>query len=625
MLFVRILVTLERVSPVREPKYPKFRHQMKLLRYIIICLSIAVGVYAPAHSQSGNRSGAEDEKNPELEQALDKLANDPYDLKTAKKAASIYIRSYNHRGVIELMLPFFGHGMKTGDPEHIIYPASMLGQSYMELNIPDSMRYYLNVAQDYAEAENNGRYLAGIYCTLGLYAVDHEGDYPKAINYFLEGLRIAENLPDPGMYYVITANLAITYYYMGDPDGMEYAEKTYARGHEIEDKYLTYSGSIAMASFNYMFGNHDLALKYIIEAEALLDSFYDATGIYMLHANILAAKGNGKEAEDYFRKALEHSEGAAAKSLVNMYVSYGGFMTERGRYGEAIALFERGIDEARRRNIIPYRYKLYESMSATYKEMGDTKNALKYYEIFHMQSDSVFNIEKERSINELKIQYETEKAEKEIQEHKLVILREEKKFQITLLICLIVIVIFVAVLVYYRRKNAMYRQLVKQRHEFMQKTGQILTLTPPRSHVNEPDADLSDLSQGAKYSDSPLSDERGQELFSRMERLMNEDHIYRNKDLTVEKLAEILNTNRSYISRTVNEFTGMTFNNYINSLRIDEAVKVLSDINDDIPLKALSDDLGFNTRSTFYRSFQKLIGVPPSKYREEIRKMYSDN
>ncbi len=597
---------------------------MKLLRYIIVFLSAAICVCAPSYSQFPDSAATDAGTNPALQQILDRLEKDPYDLQTAKKAASIYVRSYNHRGVIELMLPFFEHGMKSGDPEYIIYPASMLGQSYMEINVPDSMRYYLDVAHNYAEAENNGKYMAGIYCTLGLYAVDHEGDYPKAINYFLEGLRIAENLPDPGMYYVITANLAITYYYMGDPDGMEYAEKTYARGHEIEDNYLTYSGSIAMASFNYMFGNYDLALKYITEAEALLDSFYDATGIYMLHANIMAAKDNGREAEDYFRKALEHSEGAAAKSLVNMYVSYGGFMTERGRYGEAIALLNRGMEEARRRNIIPYRYKLYESLSAIYKQMGDTKNALKYYEIFHMQSDSIFNIEKERSINELKIQYETEKALKEIQEHKLVILREEKKFQITLLICLIVIVISVAVLVYYRRKNEMYRQLVKQRHEFMQKTGQILPLPPPRSAGIERYTDLSYLSSATKYSDSPLSDERGQELFSRMEQLMNEEHIYRNKDLTVEKLADILNTNRSYISRTVNEFTGMTFNNYVNSLRIDEAVKVLSDINDDIPLKALSDDLGFNTRSTFYRSFQKLIGVPPSKYREEIRKMYSD-
>jgi len=295
-------------------------------------------------------------------------------------------------------------------------------------------------------------------------------------------------------------------------------------------------------------------------------------------------------------------------------------MASHGRYGEAIALLDRGIEEARQRNIIPYRYKLYESLSGIYKDMGDMGNALKYYEIFHMQSDSVFNIEKERSINELKIKYETEKAEKEIQEHKLTILREEKKFQVTLLICVIVIVISIAVLVYYRRKNAMYRQLVKQHHEFMQKTGQI---TPPsRPRDNEPGE--PDTSAGTKYSDSPLSDERGQELFSRMEILMHEEHIYRNKDLTVEKLGEIMSTNRSYISRTVNEFTGMTFNNYINSFRIDEAVRILSDVSNDIPLKALSDDLGFNTRSTFYRSFQKLIGVPPSKYREEIRKMYAD-
>lgn len=65
----------------------------------------------------------------------------------------------------------------------------------------------------------------------------------------------------------------------------------------------------------------------------------------------------------------------------------------------------------------------------------------------------------------------------------------------------------------------------------------------------------------------------------------------------------------------------MTFKNYVNSLRISEAVAILSDPDNDVPLKAVYAELGFNSTSTFYRVFQNATGVPPSQYRKEARKM----
>lgn len=62
----------------------------------------------------------------------------------------------------------------------------------------------------------------------------------------------------------------------------------------------------------------------------------------------------------------------------------------------------------------------------------------------------------------------------------------------------------------------------------------------------------------------------------------------------------------------------MNFRSYINSLRIKEATAILSSKENDTPLKVLSEDLGFNDLSTFYRSFQKIVGMPPSRFRQEI-------
>ncbi len=108
---------------------------------------------------------------------------------------------------------------------------------------------------------------------------------------------------------------------------------------------------------------------------------------------------------------------------------------------------------------------------------------------------------------------------------------------------------------------------------------------------------------------------RDAELFARIEYLMQTEGVYRQNDLTIERLAERLDTNRTYISRAINQQAGKAFSSYVNSYRIDEAVRRLSNVDDDTPLKALAQMLGYNHLQTFYTSFQSAIGMPSSKYR----------
>lgn len=109
------------------------------------------------------------------------------------------------------------------------------------------------------------------------------------------------------------------------------------------------------------------------------------------------------------------------------------------------------------------------------------------------------------------------------------------------------------------------------------------------------------------------------DIFDRIEDLMKTDKLYTDKELTLEKVANRLNTNRSYVSRAINKYSGQGFFNYINTYRINEATRILSE--SDIPLKQLCDDVGFLSTSTFYRAFQKETGCSPSRYRSELLKL----
>ena len=109
---------------------------------------------------------------------------------------------------------------------------------------------------------------------------------------------------------------------------------------------------------------------------------------------------------------------------------------------------------------------------------------------------------------------------------------------------------------------------------------------------------------------------RDAELFARIEYLMQTEGVYRQNDLTIERLAERLDTNRQ---------AGKAFSSNVNSYRIDEAVRRLSDVDDDTPLKALAQMLGYNHLQTFYTSFQSAIGMPSSKYREKLLKLHREH
>ncbi len=102
----------------------------------------------------------------------------------------------------------------------------------------------------------------------------------------------------------------------------------------------------------------------------------------------------------------------------------------------------------------------------------------------------------------------------------------------------------------------------------------------------------------------------------------NVDDIIRDKKhyldtaLTLQKLATLLGTNRQYLSNYINREKQKTFYEYINDFRLEKAKNLLDKWNDDRQhsmedLAALS---GFNSYSTFLRSFVKKYGKSPSKY-----------
>ena len=84
------------------------------------------------------------------------------------------------------------------------------------------------------------------------------------------------------------------------------------------------------------------------------------------------------------------------------------------------------------------------------------------------------------------------------------------------------------------------------------------------------------------------------------------------EDISSETVASALYLSRGYISGVFNKTLGISFTEYINSLRLDEVERLYS--NGGISLSKASAVAGFPTVRTFNRAFLKKYGCSPSEY-----------
>lgn len=585
-----------------------------LRRLFILAAVVSLGLPA-VRAQEGAASHAAVIQADTLPVLLERLERDPEDIDLLVEICS----QYTMRSEFAAIHPYVSRLRRAGaahdDERALMYADLFSGQSYLLAEGSDSTRIYLDRALIRGRQCEDPVALCRIYNALGIYAVSIETNYFGGIEYFLEAMEYARSASLNRFYLVAQCNLANTYYMRNDPAGLKYAEEVCRLGAEWGYDYLAFGGAVISAYMHYMLGDQDRALEYILRTLSDTDKFGYHTELYSLYANI--AQGADAGAERYYLMALDHIDEKVVTATVMTYLSYGTYLNDRGEYARAIPVLRQGIELSERSNNAVHRYKLYLRISEAETALGRYREALDYFKSYHSQADSIFNVERERSINELRVRYDAERQENMLRKSEIDLIRQQRRFQLLLLLLLFAVGISTVVYILYRRKDKMYKQIVRQQYEFLKKEKKAAQPAMPPDPISP-----------QTEKPSPDRDEhavRDAELFARIEYLMQTEGVYRQNDLTIERLAERLDTNRTYISRAINQQAGKAFSSYVNSYRIDEAVRRLSDVDDDTPLKALAQMLGYNHLQTFYTSFQSAIGMPSSKYREKLLKLHREH
>ncbi len=115
---------------------------------------------------------------------------------------------------------------------------------------------------------------------------------------------------------------------------------------------------------------------------------------------------------------------------------------------------------------------------------------------------------------------------------------------------------------------------------------------------------------------------RYQEIVSSADELMRVRKLYKDADLTLDKLAVAVQCSRHHLSEALNQWVGKNFYQYINEYRVEDMVKQLDRCRESgiIPnMLILAYECGFNSKSSFNQYFKKITGLTPTMYLQKSR------
>ncbi len=122
-----------------------------------------------------------------------------------------------------------------------------------------------------------------------------------------------------------------------------------------------------------------------------------------------------------------------------------------------------------------------------------------------------------------------------------------------------------------------------------------------------------------RYEKSTLTVERSDAYRQRLLELMNTEKPYLDGGLTLQKLAKALAVSPHHLSQTINEQLNQNFIDFINAYRIEEAKRLLADpAKKHYSILAVSEEVGFNSKSAFNTAFKRHANMTPSEFRKDI-------
>lgn len=288
-------------------------------------------------------------------------------------------------------------------------------------------------------------------------------------------------------------------------------------------------------------------------------------------------------------------------NLSRIYVNLGELETAKNILLKALELGT--IEE--NRNLFKYAYYYLADISF---RLGDYPSAYEYLKVSYSLMTRFFDDRIQRQINEMSARYDLQEKETKIKEEAQKIRAYQIQLRYLIVISLIAVSLLMVLVVFFRFKNKAYKKLVEQNLKALKLEKQV-------------EFCLRNLSENDIMHKIGTED-RNTELALRLEKFMVEEKPYLWCDLSLEECCKKMNTNRTYLSKLINDKYQMGFYDLLFEYRVRAAIEYLNNPKlSHFSVEGIGEMAGFKSNSNFYKRFKNAVGMTPSQFREMAQKL----
>ncbi len=439
--------------------------------------------------------------------------------------------------------------------------------------------------------------------------------YADATNAYYNALRLSEQLGDSLSIYQTYINIGHLYDLLGQSVlGRQYLEQAlqyFVKNDDAYHKALCYHNLGISESFA---GNRDASIGYLKKAVNIfseLESWHDLLKSYYDLVTILLMQGRLNEARPALDSVMQLSNdineefwhAAGLMLMAEYYIHRNDFaLAEEYLEGASrLLLFYQNDDKLK---------KLHTLQISLFAKSG--QNERLQTSLAHLDSitESLITKRTDANIAQSRAIYELDKNMLEIEGLNNQLFYEKRAVRNRTLFALLAILLSIASL-------TMYMNLRRKKYALVKRN---LELVNERSHQNHLlFAGTVDMKVIPENNNNGEHTENGKflRLYHQIRAHIIKNKSYLSPDLNIADLAFALHTNEKYISRAVAAGSGSNFSTFINTFRVNEAKKLLSDpANNILTSDQVADRCGFSNAHTCRRNFRKLTGLNPQIFRD---------
>ncbi len=531
---------------------------------------VTQGLLIDYHLSKYNLEKAKNHRTFLLEQGFLPSSNDSLNIELELDIISIWNREFSNQKSIQA-------GQKLESENLSIWQRiklyTLIGQGYADAgNLSTSLDYYL-MALDATRTQLNKKAVKGEILILNAIGIIFEqlGDYKQAQVYQDQALTLAFNNDLNELQMVALSDLGVLY------QNQQFYEQA----------LVNYKSALIIAKEKkdqYRIVQNKLHIGNIF-TERLQ---YDSAMVYY--------KSVEKEVKNWDSRQ-EYSLVLTMQAAVNL---------EKERYSEAENQLIIALDIQEQINNPYNKLQIYHLLSRLNEKKENFKEALNYHNLEESLKDSLNSL-KQASEIQIKIA-EYERAQVELQrtldiEKERVIYTRNLGISVVLIVC-----VLFAVIVF-----ALERKQKKVEDELFSTTLKLTQLSE-----DELKRSLTEIYFGKPSQTIIKQNKQLWALFNEIMEKMIAERWYRDPEFTLNELTRKARSNTKYVSNAIKLFSGLNFNYFVNTFRVQEATERLIRDNFTLTMEELMLQCGFQNRGTFYRAFKAKVGMTPKEFRKRV-------